>query len=150
MKSTVKPTVRIALVGARQISALNALAIVLSLASLAGADSPVPSQETAGCYVPVEGGWQIRISSDPAAPRLKPGAAIGVVVDDPRTHRRPLYPPADRSLERPGHFPATDGGQVAPNIEADVLAHKSHAAVGQQNLHAAGVAASRSGRRVTV
>lgn len=85
-----------------------------------GADSKVPPANTANCYMPIEGGWRIHITADPAAPRLKPGEAIGVVGDnpvsdrfkggptdyncgpgpwdDPRTHRRPLYPPSDRSL----------------------------------------------------
>ena len=69
-------------------------------------------------YEPVEGGWQIWITRHPAAPRAAPGSGIGVVSplpgasghegnpdaerrtpdDDPRRHRRPLYPPADRAL----------------------------------------------------
>ena len=64
----------------------------------AGADSGGPPKNAVNCYVPVDGGWQIRITGDPTALRLKPGSAIGAVVDDPRTHRRPLYPPADRAF----------------------------------------------------
>ena len=84
----------------------------------AGMASEMPSADTVNCYLPVDGGWQIRITDDPAAPRLKPGDAIGVVgekdngahrgsaawhttgavPDDARLHRRPLYPPADRTL----------------------------------------------------
>ena len=46
----------------------------------------MPPKDTVNCYLPVDGGWQIRITDDPAAPRLKPGSAIGVVVDDARAH----------------------------------------------------------------
>lgn len=98
------------------------LAIVLSsllfCVSIYAADG-IP-QNVADCYRPTDGGWQIRITADPTAPRLKPGETIGVVGDDagphrrdfrghgvdnrivvgddPRTHRRPLYPPTDRTL----------------------------------------------------
>ena len=72
--------------------------MALGACAAVGADSAVPPKETVDCYVPVEGGWQIHITGDPASPRLKPGSAIGVVVDDPRQHRRPLYPPSDRSF----------------------------------------------------
>jgi hypothetical protein len=100
-------------------SIVLAFALVGSLA-VANTHSAIPSTDTADCYVPVEGGWRIRISKDPAAPRLMPGEAIGVVGDnlaarrpkgvptdyncgpgpwdDPRGHRRPLYCSADRSL----------------------------------------------------
>jgi hypothetical protein len=56
------------------------------------------------CYEPVAGGWRIRISGDADAARPEPGSRIGVVAPnaaysgDPRLHRRPLYPPADRSM----------------------------------------------------
>ena len=68
--------------------------------ALAAADSEPPPRDNdiANCYLPIDGGWQIRLTEDPAAARLKPGSAIGVVVDDARLHRRPLYPPADRTL----------------------------------------------------
>jgi hypothetical protein len=72
----------------------------------------------ADLYEPIEGGWQIWITRNEQAPRLEPGSRIGVVAplpgssghehnpemekrrpqDDPRRHRRPLFPPADRSL----------------------------------------------------
>jgi len=55
------------------------------------------SDEVANCYRPVDGGWQIRIDGK-AAPHRKTGEALGVVVDDARAHRRPLYPPADRTF----------------------------------------------------
>ena len=92
----------------------------------AAAASEVPPADTVNCYLPIEGGWRIRITADPKAPRREPGSAIGVVGDDPRTHRRPgcgylpergwdynfaagpwddarthrrpLYPPVDRTL----------------------------------------------------
>ena len=49
-------------------------------------------------YTPVPGGWQIRISDDAAAQRPQPGSDIGVAEGDCRLHRRPLYPPADRTM----------------------------------------------------
>ena len=80
-----------------------------------GADSSLPPKEVADCYVPVEGGWRIRITSDPASPRLKPGSAIGVVVDDPRQHRRPLYPPpTDRSCGPRRNSPSASESLVGP------------------------------------
>ncbi len=54
------------------------------------------SEDVANCYLPVEGGWHIRI--DGKTPLLKAGKTIGVVVDNARAHRRPLYPPADRTM----------------------------------------------------
>ncbi|MBI4557555.1 MAG: DUF4450 domain-containing protein [Candidatus Hydrogenedentes bacterium] len=48
-------------------------------------------------YQPVPGGWRIQISPD--APVLTQGTPVlGGVLDDPRKHRRPLYPPAGRGL----------------------------------------------------
>jgi hypothetical protein len=56
-----------------------------------------PPDTVINCYLPIEGGWHIRITDDPTKPCLKPGEAIGVAVD-PRVHRRALFPPADRTL----------------------------------------------------
>ena len=50
-----------------------------------------PASSVAGGYVPVNGGWRIRITADPSAERLVPGTAIGVARDDARLHRRPLF-----------------------------------------------------------
>ncbi len=78
----------------------------------------MPRPSVAALYEPTETGWRIWITEDPAAPRAAPASRIGVVAplppstghelnpeaerrpvaDDPRRHRRPLYPPADRSL----------------------------------------------------
>jgi hypothetical protein len=96
------------------------IGLVLAASAAVAADWSTPPPEIAECYLPVEGGWRIRITKDVSAPRLKPGEAVGVVGsnpaaqlprgtpsdyncgpglwDDPRTHRRPLYCPADRSL----------------------------------------------------
>lgn len=63
-----------------------------------GAGTGAPAQPEVGRYTPAPGGWQIRISSDAAAPRPQPGSAIGVVEGEYRLHRRPLYPPADRRM----------------------------------------------------
>jgi len=50
------------------------------------------------CYRPVAGGWEIRISGDAPAPRPADGTRIGLVEGNARLHRRPLYPPADKTL----------------------------------------------------
>ncbi|NQU39995.1 MAG: DUF4450 domain-containing protein [Lentisphaerae bacterium] len=47
-------------------------------------------------YLPIDGGWKIRIRAGQT-----PAAAfrvIGDCTDDPRTHRRPLYPSAERDV----------------------------------------------------
>lgn len=101
------------------------LAVMLFSAAAYAVQNP-PADTTADCYLPVEGGWSIHLSPDPAAPRMEPGSCIGVVDrassygeghafyrpgqgDNPRLHRRPLYPPADKSLiwteEECGKFP---------------------------------------------
>ena len=42
------------------------LALALLGASAAGsADSATPSKDTVNCYLPVDGGWRIRITADP-------------------------------------------------------------------------------------
>ena len=77
------------------------LTALLASSILLIADYPLPPDEPdpqVGVYTPIRGGWQIRITGDVAAPRPAPGSAIGVVEGDCRVHRRPLYPPADRSL----------------------------------------------------
>ncbi len=62
------------------------------------AHSDVPVSDSLNCYVPIDGGWRLRVSGTEttASPRSK--AMIGVVQDNPRLHRRPLFPPADRSM----------------------------------------------------
>ena len=70
----------------------------------------------ADCYRPIDGGFEITLTADPAVPRPATGSQIGVVDtarsvfgeghaiagppsgDNPRLHRRPLYPPADKAL----------------------------------------------------
>ncbi|HIJ65020.1 MAG TPA: DUF4450 domain-containing protein [Candidatus Hydrogenedentes bacterium] len=64
--------------------------------SLAGAPH-VESGMDLNTYVPVERGWRIRITTAAPAERA-PTHAIGQAAGDPRGHRRPLYPPADKSL----------------------------------------------------
>lgn len=87
--------------------------IFLLLSLPAFADAP-PGDDIAGCYRPIEGGFTIYLPADPNAPHLAPDSHIGVVDrnasygeghsfflpggDNPRLHRRPLYPPADKSL----------------------------------------------------
>ena len=86
----------------------------------------LPNDTAVDCYLPIEGGWFIHLSPDPDAPRMAPGSCIGAVDrgssygeghafyrpgqgDNPRPHRRLLYPPADKSLvwseEERGTFP---------------------------------------------
>ena len=88
-------------------------AVLFSCAAL-GAET-FPDDDIADCYRPSDGGWTIHLSPDPNAPRVAPGSCIGAVDraasygeghafyrpgqgDNPRLHRRPLYPPADKSL----------------------------------------------------
>ncbi|HQO33786.1 MAG TPA: DUF4450 domain-containing protein [bacterium] len=54
--------------------------------------------DAVNCYVPIEGGWMIRLSGNPTPTQVEPGGNIGVARGDARLHRRPLYPPSDRSL----------------------------------------------------
>ena len=49
-------------------------------------------------YIPVEGGWEIQISGERSASTSAPASGIGEVVGNPRLHRRPLYPPADKTM----------------------------------------------------
>ncbi|MCL4692817.1 MAG: DUF4450 domain-containing protein, partial [Candidatus Hydrogenedentes bacterium] len=58
----------------------------------------LPAPDTANCYLPIEGGWSLRISGRDIESAALPESTIGVVQDNSRLHRRPLYPPADRSL----------------------------------------------------
>ena len=50
------------------------------------------------CYLPVKGGWRIVLTEDEARPMPEPPARMGIPQDDARQHRRPLYPPADRTM----------------------------------------------------
>ncbi len=68
-------------------------AALAGAAALRGATAPGPE---ANCYLPVEGGWEIRIME--GAPPPAAGRRLGEVLDQARLHRRPLYPPADKSL----------------------------------------------------
>lgn len=73
---------------------LGAIAMAPMIAGpVFGAEPP-----TANCYTPIAGGWQIRLTKNPQEPRPAPESAIGIVQDDGRLHRRPLYPPADKTL----------------------------------------------------
>ncbi len=71
--------------------------------AMAADTMPAGPSSVYDCYEPIPGGWRIRVTANASAPRGKPGAHIGVVSPDapsggnPRLHRRPLYPPADRS-----------------------------------------------------
>jgi len=58
----------------------------------------IPSTEVVDCYTPIGGGWKMRMSAEPAATRMEYDSTIGVVEPNPSPTRRPLYPPADRSL----------------------------------------------------
>lgn len=51
-----------------------------------------------GCYSPIAGGFSLTIEGE--GPVTSPDAVsrIGTVTDNPRIHRRPLFPPADKSL----------------------------------------------------
>jgi len=59
---------------------------------------------TFNCYQPVPGGWEIHLTGDTNAPHGNPVTQIGAVAADaaygnnPRLHRRPLYPSCDRAM----------------------------------------------------
>lgn len=68
-------------------------------AALLGVSSAVATAAAVDlCYEPIPGGWEIRIPGTATTPTLDPASRIGVVQDNARLHRRPLYPPADKSL----------------------------------------------------
>lgn len=71
-----------------------ALLLALSNAMFLAAD--VMPESAIARYLPVSGGWHIHLSGSTAEASVEPD--IGVVLDDARLHRRPLYPPADKSL----------------------------------------------------
>ena len=78
--------------------------ICLILFLMQGAFAVEKAASLVDCYEPVPGGWHLRISGDPNAKRLKSGERLGIVAANdaysanPRLHRRPLFPPADRSM----------------------------------------------------
>ena len=81
------------------IMTLSALfVLVWSLESRA--QNVLPSSDVVNCYLPVEGGLRISLRAEPNAAQVKGDSIIGVTKLDPykRTARRPLYPPADKSL----------------------------------------------------
>jgi hypothetical protein len=47
-------------------------------------------------YIPIEGGWKIKIKG--SFQPVNNSEKIGICVDDPRQHRRPLYPEADKGI----------------------------------------------------
>ncbi len=79
---------------------LNPSAVaLLTLLILAPFVFAAPLSTTAvDCYQPIDGGWAIRLSADPSAPRPAAGSRIGVVEGNARAHRRPLFPPADKGM----------------------------------------------------
>lgn len=60
----------------------------------------LPLDRRENCYNPIEGGWSLSLSSAPNAEEMQMRDRIGTVSpgDNARLHRRPLYPPADKSL----------------------------------------------------
>ncbi len=70
---------------------LNPSAVaLLTLLILAPFVFAAPLSTTAvDCYQPIDGGWAIRLSADPSAPRPAAGSRIGVVEGNARAHRRP-------------------------------------------------------------
>ncbi len=49
-------------------------------------------------YLPVEGGWAIQIRGERSVLTSAAKSGIGDVAGNPRLHRRPLYPPADKTM----------------------------------------------------
>ena len=75
--------------------------ILLGLVAVSGVNEPAPDPSSTAplnCYFPVGGGWRIVLTEDEARPTPEPPSGMGVPQDDARQHRRPLYPPADRTM----------------------------------------------------
>jgi len=72
-------------------------ALVGTLATWPGAEAG-PVENFVDYYRPIEGGWEISISGNSQARTPAAGSRIGVVEGNARLHRRPLYPPADKTL----------------------------------------------------
>jgi Domain of unknown function (DUF4450) len=49
-------------------------------------------------YEPVQGGWEIHIKGQQCVTTSRSTSGIGVVQGNPRLNRRPLYPPADKTM----------------------------------------------------
>ena len=98
-------------------SAVYVVAYILSATAVAATVETIDTRIRPDRYTPIPGGWQIRLQSDdeyrqtaegirtakpalidPNTSRLTPAAPIGTVVDNPRTHRVTLLPPAEKSL----------------------------------------------------
>ncbi len=72
--------------------------MALGACAAVGADSAVPPKETADCYVPVEGGWQIRITERPGGAALEAGLRHrrGRGRSAAASAARSIRPPTDR------------------------------------------------------
>ena len=77
---------------------LLVLAMLAVVSSVNGITPDSSSTPPTYCYVPIDGGWRIRLPENATGAEIDPASRIGVTIDDARQHRRPLYPPADRSL----------------------------------------------------
>lgn len=78
----------------------------LSLLAIAVFSAPVAlaaslEDSSVNCYMPTASGWRIHIvdGAAPACPEHSGGIGlVDTARENPRFHRRPLYPPADKSL----------------------------------------------------
>jgi len=74
------------------------VAMLLAAKSAAFLNAAVSSATPGGGYVPIEGGWEVRISGERCQPGQAAELPIGRVEGNARLHRRPLYPPADKTM----------------------------------------------------
>jgi len=77
---------------------VSLLRVTLPCALLAVLQAPMPSTFGAAGYLPIEGGWEIRLRGDQATSGLAASSRLGAVDGNARLHRRPLYPPADKTM----------------------------------------------------
>ncbi|MBI3852068.1 MAG: DUF4450 domain-containing protein [Verrucomicrobia bacterium] len=70
--------------------------LLLPWALIAYAQTPAASE--LNCYRPTEGGWEISLSGTGYSRGPTPGSRIGMVDGNARLHRRPLFPPADKTM----------------------------------------------------
>ncbi len=88
------------MLSARRNMSLRTICVAMLLAAESAAFLSAAGSAAApgGGYVPIDGGWEIRISGDRSPPGRAAELPIAPVEGNPRLHRRPLYPPADKTM----------------------------------------------------
>ncbi|MFA6240585.1 MAG: DUF4450 domain-containing protein, partial [Candidatus Hydrogenedentales bacterium] len=81
-----------------RIATITASCFVLLVVATGGGRAFGEETATPNCYLPVPGGWSVRITGHDANSTVPSETSMGQAKGDPRMHRRPLFPPADKSL----------------------------------------------------